>query len=196
MTDIKVFMDYACPFCYIGFAIAEKLKKEEEDINFEFLPYELKPDASEEPSDISSYIPEEVLIKSYERIEGLGKEYNILYNNKRTKFNTHRLLLAGLYAKKEDKEFEFSKQAFKAVFEKGKNVAEAVIVNEIALDAGLNIVEMNNCIESGSLEEEIERAKNLSSVYEVESVPTFIVDDRKKVTDLKPYHEFKKDLLG
>lgn len=196
MTDMKIFMDYACPFCYIGFAIAEKLKKEEGDINFEFLPYELKPDASEEPSDILSYIAEDVLLKSYERIEGLGREYNIIYNNKRTKFNTHRLLLAGLYAKKEAKEFEFSKEAFKAIFEEGKNVAEAVIVNEIALEAGLNIVEMNNCIDSTSLEEEMEKAKNLASVYEVESVPTFIVDDRKKVTDLKPYHEFKKDLLG
>lgn len=196
MTDIKIFMDYACPYCYIGFSIAEKLKKEEEDINFEFLPYELQADASEEPSDILSYIPEALLMKNYERIEGLGEEYGIVYNNKRNKFNTHRLLLAGLYAKKEAKEFQFSREAFKAIFEEGKNVAEAVVVNEIALNAGLNIVEMNNCIDSDSSKEDMEKAKELASVYEVESVPTFIVDDKKKVTDLKPYAEFKKDLLG
>ena len=132
---------------------------------------------------------------SYERIERLGNEYGLEYNNKTKSFNTHRLLLAGMYSKKEEKFFEFSREAFKAVFQDEKNVAEPVIVNEIALKAGLNIVEMNNCIETEELEDEFERAKNLIPVYEVDSVPTFIVNDKKTVTELKDYEDFKKDLL-
>lgn len=196
MTNIKVFSDYTCPFCYLGFAIADRLRKEEEDINIEYLPYELKPDASQDPSSLTDDIPEDVLVKSYKRIEGLGNEYALVYKNKTTVFNTHRLILASLYSKKEDKYYEFSREAFKAIFEEGKNVAEAVIVNEIGLKVGLNIVEMNNCIDSGELEEEMAEARRLSSVYEVESIPTFIVNDGKKVTKLKPYSEFKNDLIG
>lgn len=196
MTNIKVFLDYACPFCYLGFSIADRLRKEEDDIEFEFFPYELDPNVSEEPSNIEDHVDADHLKEGYKRIERLGKEYGLSYNNKEKRFNTHRLLLAGMYSKREDKFFEFSKEAFKAVFEDGKNVAKAEVVNEVALAAGLNIVEMNNCIESDSLDEEMERAKNLAPVYEVESIPTFIVNDKKKVTKLKPYAEFKSDLIG
>lgn len=196
MTNIKVFLDYACPFCYIGFSIADKLRKENPDIEFEYLPYELAPDASEEPARISEYIDEDTLKESYKRIEHLGNEYGLSYNNKEEKFNTHRLLLAGVYSKKEDKFYEFSKEAFKAIFEDGKNVGKVEVVNEVALASGLNIVEMNNCIESASLDKEMERAEELISVYEVDSVPTFIVNDKKKVVELKPYDKFKRDLLG
>lgn len=196
MTNIKVFLDYACPFCYLGFSIADKLHRERPDIDFEFLPFELSPDSPKEPVDTTDHFPEGELMKSYERIERLGEEYGLTYNNKTKGFNTHRLLLAGMYSKKEDKFFEFSKEAFKAVFEHGKNVAESVVVNEIALKVGLNIVEMNNCIETEDLKDEMERAKNLIPVYAVESVPTFIVDDKKSVTELKPYEDFKNDLLN
>ncbi len=196
MTNIKVFLDYACPFCYIGFSIADKLRKERPDIRFEYLPYELNTDASLEASNITKYVTEDVLNKGYERIEGLGGEYGLLYKNKTMKFNTHRLLLAGVYSQKEDKFYDFSREAFKAIFEDENNVAKKEVVNEIAINAGLNIVEMNNCIESNSLNEEIERSKQLISLYEVDSVPTFIVNDKKKVTKLKPYAEFKNDLIG
>lgn len=196
MTNIKVFLDYACPFCYLGFSIADKLREENPNIEFEYFPYELDPEVSEEPSDMKDHIDEDQLKESYKRIERLGEEYGLSYNNKEKRFNTHRLLLAGMYSKKEDKFYEFSKEAFKAVFEDGKNVARAEVVNEIGLAAGLNIVEMNNCIDGDSLDEEMQTAKELISVYEVDSVPTFIVNDQKKVTELKPYSEFKKDLIG
>ena len=37
-------------------------------------------------------------------------------------------------------------------------------------------------------------AKRMASVFEIESVPTFVVDDKKNVTNLKPYEAFVKDL--
>ena len=38
---------------------------------------------------------------SYRRIERLGAEYGLIYNNKTRKFNTHKLHRAALYAEKE-----------------------------------------------------------------------------------------------
>ena len=54
---------------------------------------------------------------------------------------------------------------------------------------------MNNCIDNGSFDEKMKEAKYLASVYEIDSVPTFIVNDKKKVALLKDYEKFKKDLL-
>lgn len=196
MTNIKVFSDFVCPFSYIGFSIADKLRQENPDINFEWFPYELEPDAPTEGYDFADKHPIEQIEMSYKRIQRLGAEYGLVYNNKTKKSNTHKLHKASLYANKEGKFYEFAKEAFKAVFEDGKNVAEAVVVNEIGLAAGLNIVEMNRCIDAGNFDEFMEEAKNLVPIYNIESVPTFILEDGTQVSTLKDYEKFKNDLLG
>lgn len=196
MTSIKIVSDFACPFCYIGFSIAEKLTKEIPDINIEWIPYELDPVLPIEGGDLTDQIPQKQIDMSYRRIERLGSEYNLVYNNKTKKFNTHRLHKAALFARDEGKYYQFAKEAFKNIFEYEKNVGKPVIVNEIGLEVGINIVEMNKRIDEGFYDEEMEEAKNLWSVYGIESVPTFIVNGNRKVTLLKDYERFKKDLLG
>lgn len=196
MTNIKIFSDFACPFCYIGFSIADKLRRENSNINIEWIPYELDSDYPLEGGDLTESIPQKQIELSYRRIERLGSEYGLVYNNKTKKFNTNRLHKAALYARDEGRYYEFAREAFKAIFEHGKNVGEPVIVNEIGLAAGISIVEMNRCIDSGAFDEKMEEARNLASIYEIESVPTFVVDENKKVTLLKDYERFKKDLLG
>lgn len=163
MTTIKVFSDFACPFCYIGFSIAEKLSKENPDVHFEYYPYELEPDAPAEGYDFADNFPMDQIETSYKRIKRLGSEYGLIYNNKTKKSNTHRLHKASLYAKKEDKFFESGKEAFKAIFEDSKNLGDPKIINEIGLAAGLNIVEMNRCIDAGNFDEFMDEAKNLMS---------------------------------
>lgn len=196
MTSIKIVSDFACPFCYIGFSIAEKLTKEIQNINIEWIPYELNPELPITGGDLADQIPQKQIDMSYRRIERLGSEYNLIYNNKTKKFNTHRLHKAALFARDEGKYYEFAKEAFKTIFEYGKNVGEPVIINEIGLGVGINVVEMNKHIDEGFYDEEMEEAKNLWSVYGIESVPTFIVNGNRKVTLLKDYERFKKDLLG
>ncbi|MEW8973531.1 MAG: DsbA family protein [Tissierellaceae bacterium] len=195
MIDIKIFSDFACPFCYIGFSIAHKLKEENPNVNIQWIPYELDPNLSIRGSDLSDYIPQEQIDMSYRRIERLGKEYNLIYNNKTKKFNTNRLHKAALFARNEGKYYEFASEAFKTIFEYGKNVGESVIVNEIGLNVGLNIVEMNRCIDDGTFDKEMEDAKNLAIDYKIESVPTFIVNENRHVTILKDYERFKRDLI-
>lgn len=196
MSNIKVFSDFACPFCYIGFSIADKLRQENPYITFEWYPFELEPEAPIEGYDFGDKHPMDQIEMSYKRIQRLGSEYGLVYNNKTRKSNTHRLHKASLYAKKEDKFYEFAKEAFKAIFEDGKNVGENIVVNEVGLAAGLNIVEMNRCIDSGNFDEFMDEAKNLVPEYNIESVPTFILEDGKQVTTLKDYGKFKKDLIG
>ncbi len=196
MTTIKVFSDFACPFCYIGFSIADRIRRENPNVNFEFYPYELEPNAPAEGYDFSDQYPLNQIEEGFKRINNLGSEYGLIYNNKTKKSNTNRLHKASLYAKKENKFYEFGKEAFKAVFEDSKNVADKKVINDIGLVAGLNIVEMNRCIDANNFYEFMEEAKNLTILYNIESVPTFILEDGTKVTELKNYEEFKKDLIG
>lgn len=196
MTNIKVFSDFACPFCYIGFSIADRLRNENKDVNIQYFPYELNPDMTIKGGDLTDSIPQEQIDMSFRRIERLGKEYGLVYNNKTKKFNTSRLHKAALYADTMGKFYEFSKEAFRYVFEFGKNVGDPFMINDIGLYVGLDIIEMNEKIDKGEFDSQIEDARKLSVDYNIESVPTFIVDDERYVTVLKDYERFKKDLLG
>lgn len=195
MKSIKIFSDFTCPFCYIGFSIADKLREDNKDLNIEWMPFELSPDAPIGGSDLSSSIPKEQIEMSYRRINRLGSEYGLVYNNKTRKFNTHRLHKAALYANSVDKYYEFSKEAFKTIFEYGKNVAEPSVVDEIGSCVDIDIKDMNKQIDEGVFDEYMAKAKELVPVHDIDSVPTFIIDDKKKVTTLKEYKKIIIDIL-
>lgn len=195
MTNIKIFSDFTCPFCYIGFSIANKLRLEEPDIDIQWIPFELNSEASLEGTDLSEQYPIEHLEMGYRRIERLGSEYGLKYNNKTKSFNTTRLHKAALYANAVGKYYEFAEEAFKTIFEYGKNVGDPAVVNDIGFAVQLNVAEMNQYIDEGEFDELMEEGRNLSSMFEIESVPTFVINDKKKVTTLKDYNRFKKDLL-
>ena len=195
MTHFKVFSDFACPFCYIGFEIGDRLLNEDEDITIEWIPFILDRDTPQIGSDLSDDIPQENIDFSYKRIERLGKEYDLVYNNKTKKFNTNLLHIAGLYAQSVDKFRPFAREAFKAIFKDGRNVAELDVINDIGYKVGLNLNELNDALKDPHFTELLEESLNLAKVYEIDSVPTFVRDDNKKILLLKEYKKFKKDLL-
>lgn len=193
MKSIKVFSDYACPFCYIGFSIGERLKDEGFDI--QWIPYFLAPDAPLEGESLLDKIPEDQLDFAFKRINRLASEYGLVYNNRHNKFNTNRLHKAGLYAEELGKYYEFSKEAFRYIFELGKNVGLREVVDEIASKVGLDVEEMNEKIDQGAYDSVIHNAIKLSDNFNIESVPSFVLEDGRVVSLLKDYERFKKDLL-
>lgn len=194
MKTIKTFMDFTCPFCYIGFSILNRLRNEEPYIDYIWYPYQLNQNTPMEGAYITDQVPKEDLDKSYERIQSLGNEYNLIYNNRNMSYNTERIHKAALFARDAGKFYEFTEKVFQTVFEKEKNISDKLVINDIGLEVGINIAEMNSCIDSGGYDEEMQEAKRLAAIFQVESVPTFVVNDKKNVTELKEYSAFKKDL--
>ena len=145
--------------------------------------------------EITENISPEQLEMGYKRILRLGSEYDLVYNNRTTSFNTHRLHKASLYANTVDKFYEFSKEAFKTIFEFGKNIADHSVIDEIAISVGLDANEMNKQIDEGNFDEEMKIAKSLIPTHDIDSVPSFVIDDGKKVTTLKDYKRIVKDIL-
>ena len=191
----KVFSDFACPFCYIGFTIAHKLIEENPQAQFHWYPYELDTEVPESGKSLEDSIPKEQIEMSYRRIERLGSEYGLVYNNKVNKFNTGLLHRAALYAQEVGRFYPFAAEAYKTIFTDGRNVALKEVINDIGLKAGLNIQEMMTVVEAGSFEDAMLEAKELAVANEIDSVPTFIREDGKKVMLLKDYEKFKRDLM-
>ena len=82
------------------------------------------------------------------------------------------------------------------MFKENLNIGQKTIIDEIAKSLELNVKDMNNAIDRGLYDQEIHKASQTAKNYNVTSVPTFIVDEERNVTDLKEYKYFKADLLG
>lgn len=199
MLNIKIFSDFACPFCYIGFSILERLKKEGIKFDAEWYAYEIRPEAPLEGKESTpKFYGEEAQRKDklFEMIAKFSEPYGIKFSKKYISFNTNRAHLAGEYAKTQGKYDEFSKEVFKAYFELFENIADKEIINRIAAKIGLNVDEMNEQIDSGKFDDILLQAMDIAEQYEVENVPTFIINETHKMTGVREYEQFKNNLLS
>lgn len=195
MFKIKIFSDFAWPFCYFGLGLVNKLIEDGLECEVEWIPFELDPNAPLEGMDLFTVYPKNYVISSINHLNKIGKELNIEYNNYNGKFNTRRAHLAGYYAKEQNKYNEYSSAVFKAYFNDKLNVANRDVLNKIAEDIGLNLEEMNKAVDSGKYNSRLMEDYELAKEYSVRSVPTFIINENERISGIKEYSEFKKLLL-
>ncbi|MCF6466280.1 hypothetical protein C3E90_10390 [Clostridium sp. Cult2] len=196
LLDIKIFSDFACPFCFIATGIFDKMK--EDGINFivEWIPYEMHPDIPLEGRSVEGKHPKGYAEKMYEMLSKLGAEHGIEYKIQEKDYNTHRALLAGEYAKSVGKYDEFSKMVFKAYFTDLKNIGDKNILDGIAEKTGLNVLEMNKLIDTGEYNKNLDLAKELTNKFEVEGTPTFVINNKHKMIGVRPYEQIKRSFLA
>lgn len=193
MLKVKIFSDYACPFCYLGACLMNKLREDGIEYEVEWIPFELDPNAPLEGSDLYKIYSEDYVNSSLKMLSNMGKEYGIEFNNKNGKYNTLRAHLGGYYAKEKGKYEEYLMAMFKAYFADGINLGHKDEVNKIAENIGLDIDEMNKAIDSGKYTEAYETAKKQAQEYKIQSVPAFIIDDRRKISGIREYKLFKQE---
>ena len=192
MFKLRIFSDFAWPYCYFGLGLVEKLKKDGFDFTVEWMPYELAPDASQEGENLFDFIPREQIEHSMNQLNELGKDLGIHFHNRNKKFNTRRAHLAGYYAKDQGLYDKFSKRVFEAYFVEGINVAKVDVLSKIAEEVGLDAAEMNRLVDSGSYTERLMADFTIADRNAVNVVPTFMVGEDTRFEGIVPYKDFKK----
>lgn len=195
MTNVKIFYDYAWPFCYLATGLVAKLKEDNVSCNIEWVPSELNPDTPLEGVNMEDNYSKQEIKDIYDNLGEIGEPYNIVFGSSSMSFNTHRALLAGEYAKTVDKYDDFSKSIFTAVNITTKNVGDKKILNNIAKSVGLDIEEMNRLIDEGYFEKNLIEAKELASKHDIKEVPTFVINDQQSITNVREYNKLKEAIL-
>ncbi|WP_040214314.1 DsbA family oxidoreductase [Clostridium polynesiense] len=192
--NIKIFSDFTCPFCYLGKGIVRELKK-----NFiiedEWLGFEVNPGIPEDGIPLSQYFKgldtKDVLTPLKKR----AKQFGLPFHDVEYLYDTSLALKAAEYAKEQHKYDEFSLEVFKAYFSDGLNISKEEVLKEIAEKAGLDSTEMLIKIETDEYQRKIDENQNKASIHNVQSVPTFIINDEYKLTGAQPLEVFEGLLL-
>lgn len=193
-VTIDVVSDIACPWCYLGkarleLAIAEV--QDEVDVDVNWRPYQLDPDATGTGTDYRSHLVEKLggaerLDEIQETLRNYGREIGITFRFEDIKvrantLDAHRLLhWAGI----EGREIQdrVATALFKAYFEEGLNVTDHGVLTEIAGRCGLDPTLIGSLLASdadkATILDEIEAAREMG----VSGVPFLIFDGQYAVS--------------
>ncbi|MGG7058848.1 DsbA family oxidoreductase [Clostridium tertium] len=190
---VEIWSDIFCPFCYIGkrrFENALKNFSDKDDVEVIYRSFELNPDA---PKVNNNSIHEAIAEKYGMSVEeaklnndgivrqaaSLGLEYNfdtlILTNS----LDAHRLIH---FAKDFNNMQEMTEALFKAYFTDSKNISDIDVLVDIADSIGLDKEEAIRFLNSDKYKNEVREDELLARKYGITSVPTFIFNDKFKVT--------------
>ncbi|VYU45504.1 thioredoxin domain-containing protein [Clostridium tertium] len=198
---IEIWSDIFCPFCYIGKrrfenALNKFLGKDKVEVVYR--SFELSPDAPKvNNKNINETIAEKYGISVEEakinndgiirQAAELGLEYNfdtlILGNS----FDAHRLIH---FAKDFNKMGEVKEALFKAYFTDSKNISDIDTLGDIAKSVGLDKEEAIKFLNSDKYKNEVREDEALARNYGITSVPTFVFNDKFKVTGAQPEDVF------
>ena len=185
--EIKMYSDYICPFCYLGEAIIEKLKSRF-DIKMEHIGIEIHPETPEEGVDLRGRISG--MEEMYENLRFIGKEYDLNFCDIRLLSNSRKTLIVGEYARKVGKNQEFTHEVFKAYFEGCLDIGKEAVLFEIGEKIGLSRAEVEDCLKNPLYQKGFTNNCAEARKLDIWSVPTFIVNDKYRITGAQLEHTF------
>ncbi len=190
---IEIWSDVICPFCYIGkrkleSALAQLPKRDRVQISWK--SFQLQPDTKTDPTrNALQHLAErkgwsmDVARQAAADISGRAKDVGLTFNYDRTvvanTFDAHRLVH---YASMHGKGDTMTEQLFKAYFTDGRNIADPVVLTELAAGAGLPGDEVKNVLATGQFSDEVRSDIDDALQMGINGVPFFVFDGRYAVS--------------
>lgn len=198
---IEIVSDVSCPWCIIGYqSLTKALAKLAPDntAKITWLPFELNPSMAAEGQHLGEHLQQkygstkEEVEQSRSMITGRGAELGFdfkfrddgrIYNT----FNAHRLLY---WARKFDKQTALKLALFGLYFTEGGNPASHEDLLKAVAKAGLPSAEAIEILNSAAFATEVREEEAKHQALGIQSVPTFIINDRYKITGGQPVDTF------
>ncbi|MCG7626439.1 DsbA family oxidoreductase [Epibacterium sp. MM17-32] len=189
-VKLDILSDPICPWCYIGKTLLDRALAAEPDHPFvvEWHPFQLNPEMPADGMDRRAYLEakfggKDNAVNVYAEIakhaEAAGVEINFeAMQRTPNTIDAHRLIhWAGLEAKQS----EVVDALFDAYFVAGKDIGDALVLADVAADAGLERAVIEKLLASDNDIQAIRDRDAHSREMGVNSVPTFIIANQHVV---------------
>lgn len=198
---IDIFIDFVCPFCYIGKTeLLNAIKNLDEDVKINYRAFELNSHAKKEPGKSymdhiyerfpsKDFADQKIIKPLKKRAEALGLSIDFYDLDESNTLDAHRILK---YAEKKGKDGEFLDHAFKKVFEDNIFIASHNELLKISEDVGLDKKEIEEILSSKAYEKEVREDEKLAKDMAVAGVPFFIFDGKYSLSGAQTEDVFKE----
>ncbi|MCH8532190.1 MAG: DsbA family oxidoreductase [Saccharospirillum sp.] len=203
--NIDIVSDVACPWCVIGYKNLEQALEalsDELSVELNWHAFELRPDSPLEGENWREHIMQKYGM-SYEqseenrkRISSAGDQVGFQFNftddmKTQNTFNCHRLLN---WAKDSGQQTALKLALFEAYFTERTNVNDPAVLKAAAAKAGLDAEAAADILASDAYADEVRGEEAHYQQLGVQSVPTFIINNKYAITGGQPADTFKQAL--
>ena len=188
MIRIKIWSDFACPYCYIGERRLENAIKQlglQNDVEIEYKAYELDPYSNRE---VTSKTPErfakkygltlEEALERVEEISSLGRELGIDFRYKDSQysntFDAHRLMKLAEDLYDRETVARLNENLFSAYFTKGLVLANPEVLRNVGKESGLKEIDIDDVLVTESYAPQVREDEKEASLLGVRGVPFMI----------------------
>ena len=184
VPTVRVYADYVCPFCYLGYASLDEYREDrEEPLAVEWHPFDLRSRKRRDDGTIDDSVDDGKDESYYEEakknVRRLADEYDVeMAGELRTDVDSYDAQRVALRASEERPEaFEaFHRGVFDALWAEGRDVGDPDVLADVAEEAGLPESYVADVLadddSTAALEEDFEAAAE----FGITGVPTFEYD--------------------
>jgi len=190
---IKIFSDYIWPFCYVGKGIVEKLEKEY-DLDVEWLGLEIHPETPEVGVKLSERFSKANLDNMLINLNHSGSLYGINFGPLELMPNSHNSLEAAEFAKAHGKSKEYHCALMDAYFRDLKDIGDLEVLGNLGKALGLNKEELITAVKDRIYETTLNNSSEEAHGMEINSTPTFVIDNKYSIVGAQPIESFRKIL--
>lgn len=180
-TEIKMYYDYVCPFCYLAeFALEQLLKNHrlEDQVTVTPIPFELR----RPPTPKTDPMHDPAKLERFEKV--LSPEANRLgIEMKLPEISPHpytTLTFQGYhFAADAGKGDAYNKAVFAAFYQQEKDIGELPVIREILKELGLDAGAFEKAAAENRYLDRLDQQKQQAVDEGVASLPTFIIGNRQ-----------------
>lgn len=203
--NIDIVSDVACPWCVIGYKNLEEALdalSDELSVELNWHAFELRPDSPLEGENWREHIMQkygmtfEQSEENRKRISSAGEQVGFQFNftddmKTQNTFNCHRLLN---WAKDSGQQTALKLALFEAYFTERTNVNDPAVLKAAAAKAGLDAEAAADILASDAYADEVRGEEAHYQQLGIQSVPTFIINNKYAITGGQPADTFKQAL--
>ena len=189
-SEVVVYFDYCCPFCYLGKLELDRLEKEP-GIIIDWRYYQIHPEYPDTGLPLGDALGSEREMLAWQSVELHVRERNKAPIKKPAKIsNTLKAQLASEYARTLGRFREFQTKVYETYFLEGKGIGTEDEVLAVGMKIGLDPVELKKSFNNSEFLKKVRSDDEEARSLGVTGIPTIMVNGRLAMGAL-PYDELK-----
>lgn len=128
-------------------------------------------------------------------LKNYGSQFGLQFNQLELLSNSHLSLIAGEFARDHVKFHEYHEAVFKAYFADGEDIGKVEVITGILNELNLDVDEFIAAAKDMVYENRLQQASSAAHINQINSTPTFIVNDKYAIVGAQPVESFRRALL-
>jgi len=196
-SDVLVYADYVCPFCYLGYESFDRYRESRDGppVEADWHPFDLRarerrPDGTIDES-VETGKNEEYYEQARQNVERLAEEYDVAMDKPLLKdVDSYDAQRVALRAREEhpDAFGTFHRGVFDALWADGRDIGDPDVLAAVALEAGLPEGFVAATLADESRAEKLEAAFEAAQERRITGVPTFVAGGHAARGAVPPEH--------